>query len=91
VWKAPRRRGGSARGAYSVTSEWEGLTVTLEEFFGVEDGIVVLGETSDKHRATGRSFKSPFPHAWRLRDCRVVESCEYIDTDLVREAAGTGS
>ena len=71
-----------------VSTELEGLTVTPEEFLGEGDRIVVLGETSGKHRATGRSFKSPFAHAWRLRDGRVVEWRAYIDTALAREAAG---
>jgi uncharacterized protein len=70
-----------------VASEWEDLTVTPREFVGDGDRVVVLGETAGKYRATGRSFQSPFAHAWRLRDGRVVEWRAYIDTALAQEAA----
>ena len=71
-----------------VTSEWDGLSVTPDEFFGAGDRIVALGVTSGKHRATGLSFQSPFAHAWRVRNGRISEWRAYIDTALAQEAAG---
>ena len=71
-----------------VATDWDGLSVTPHEFFGEDDRIVVLGETTGKWRATGRAFRSPFAHAWRIRDGRVVEWRGYIDTALAQEAAG---
>lgn len=71
-----------------VAMDWDGLSVTPQEFFGADDRIVVLGETTGKFRATGRSFKTPFAHAWRLNGGRVVEWRAYLDTATAREAAG---
>jgi uncharacterized protein len=70
-----------------VATDWEAMSVSPNEFFGDGDRVVVLGETTGKSRATGRSFKTPFAHAWRLHDGRAVEWRAYLDTAAAREAA----
>ena len=70
-----------------VAAEWDGLTVTPDEFFSAGDRVVVLGETQGRHRATGRPFRSPFAHEWRLRGGRIVAWRAHIDTALAQAAA----
>jgi len=70
-----------------VVGEWDGLTVTPDEYFSAADKVVVLGETQGRHRATGKHFGSRFAHEWRLRDGHVTEWRGHVDTALAQAAA----
>ena len=70
-----------------VAAEWDGLTVTPDEYFSAGDRVVVLGETQGRHRATGKPFRSPFAHEWRLRGGRIISWRAHIDTALAQVAA----
>lgn len=72
----------------TVVSEWDGLAVVPETFLAEGDTVVVIGETSGTHRATGKAFRSPFAHVWRLRDGKAVQWRAHIDTALAQRAAG---
>jgi len=70
-----------------VIEDWPNITIVPAEFFANGDRVVVLGTTNATHADTGKSFSSPFAHAWTLRDRRIVEWRAYIDTALACEAA----
>jgi uncharacterized protein len=70
-----------------VVGEWPDLAVTPAEFFTNGERVVVLGEVGGTHAATGKSFRSPFAHAWTLRESWIVEWRAYVDTALARDAA----
>jgi ketosteroid isomerase-like protein len=67
-------------------SEWEGYTVTPEEFLDAGDRIVVLGTYSGTYKATGRDVRAQFAHVWGLREGRVVSYQQYTDTKQFAEA-----
>jgi len=70
-----------------VAADWDGLTVTADEYFSAGDQVVVLGETQGRHRVTGKTFRSPFAHVLRVRGDRIVAWRAHIDTALAQEAA----
>ena len=61
-------------------SEWEGFTVTPEEWLDAGDRIVVLGTYSGTHKATGRQVRAQFAHIWSVREGSVVRFQQYTDT-----------
>jgi ketosteroid isomerase-like protein len=48
----------------------------------VEDGatVVALGEYSGTFKATGKGFRAPFAHVWKLGHGKVISFHQYTDT-----------
>ena len=67
-------------------SDWEGFTVTPEEWLDAGDRIVVLGTYSGTHKATGKQVRAQFAHIWSVREGRVVRFQQYTDTKQFAEA-----
>ena len=67
-------------------SEWEGFTVTPEEWLDAGNHVVVLGTYSGKHKETGREVRAQFAHVWGVRGGRVVKFQQYTDTKQFAEA-----
>ena len=65
-------------------TEWEGFAAVPGEFVADGATVVVLGEYSARYRATGKSFKAPFAHVWRLQDGKVASFQQYTDTVVHR-------
>jgi len=61
-------------------ADWEGFTVTPEEWLDAGDRIVVLGTYSGMHKATGGQVRAQFAHIWSVREGRVVRFQQYTDT-----------
>jgi ketosteroid isomerase-like protein len=61
-------------------TEWEGFTVTPEEWLDAGDRIVVLGTYSGIHKSTGKQVRAQFAHIWSVREGRVVRFQQYTDT-----------
>jgi ketosteroid isomerase-like protein len=66
-------------------SDWDGFTVTPEEWLDAGDRIVVLGIYSGTHKATGRQVRAQFAHIWSMREGRVVRFQQYTDTKQFAE------
>jgi ketosteroid isomerase-like protein len=67
-------------------TEWDGFAAAPGEFVAQGDTVVVLGTYSGKYRATGKSFKAPFAHVWKLRDGKVQSLHQHTDTAVVQRA-----
>ena len=67
-------------------SEWEGFTVTPEEWLDAGNHVVVLGSYSGTNNATGREVRAQFAHVWGVRGGRVVRFQQYTDTKHFAEA-----
>jgi ketosteroid isomerase-like protein len=61
-------------------SDWEGFTVTPEEWLDAGDRIVVLGTYSGTHKTSGWRVRAQFAHIWSVRESRVVRFQQYTDT-----------
>ena len=60
--------------------EWDGYAAVPKEFIADGATVVVLGEYSGTYKATGKSFKAPFAHVWKLQDGKAVSFEQYTDT-----------
>lgn len=67
-------------------AEWEGFTVTPEEWLDAGNHVVVLGTYTGRHRETGREVRAQFAHVWGVRGGRVVRFQQYTDTKQFAEA-----
>lgn len=66
-------------------SDWEGFTITPEEWLDAGDRIVVLGTYSGTHKFTGKQVRAQFAHIWSVREGRVVRFQQYTDTKQFAE------
>ena len=68
-------------------AEWEGFTVTPEEWLDAGTHVVVLGTYTGRHRGAGKEVRAQFAHVWGVRGDRVVRFQQYTDTKQFAEAA----
>jgi uncharacterized protein len=69
-------------------SEWEGFTVTPEEWLDAGNHVVVLGTYTGAHKASGRALRAQFAHVWGVKGPRVLRFQEYTDTKQFSDVAG---
>ena len=69
-----------------MATEWDGWAGVPSEFVAAGDTVVTIGEYSGTYRATGKSFKAPFVHVWKMADGLVQSFVQHTDTVLVRDA-----
>lgn len=67
-------------------AEWEGFTVTPEEWMDAGNRVVVLGTYKGTHNGTGKQVRAQFAHVWSLKEGRVVRFQQYTDTKQFAEA-----
>ena len=67
-------------------TDWDGFTVIPDEIVASGDRVIGMGHYAGKYKATGKSFRTPFAHAWRLVDGKVVNFQQYTDTAVVQAA-----
>lgn len=67
-------------------TEWDGFTVTPEEWLDAGNHVVVLGTYTGRHRETGREVRAQFAHVWGVRGGRAVRFQQYTDTKQFAEA-----
>lgn len=61
-------------------SEWDGFSVSPEEFLDSGDSLVVLGRYRGTVKATGLALDAQFAHVWRVADGKAVRFQQYTDT-----------
>jgi ketosteroid isomerase-like protein len=70
-------------------TEWEGFSVTPEEWMDAGNRVVVLGTYAGTHRGTSKRVRAQFAHVWSLKEGRVARFQQYTDTkqfaDVVAE------
>ena len=64
--------------------EWDSFAAVPREFVTEGATVVALGEYSGTFKATGKSFRAPFAHVWKLTDGRAVSFQQYTDTEVHR-------
>ena len=61
-------------------TEWDGFAAVPAEFVADGNTVVALGEYSGTYKGTGKSFRAPFAHVWKLVDGKAVSFHQYTDT-----------
>jgi ketosteroid isomerase-like protein len=69
-----------------LATEWEAFGAVPHEFVCQGQTVVAIGDYSGTCRATGKAFKAPFAHVWKLRGGAVVGFQQFTDTAVVQQA-----
>ena len=69
-----------------LASEWEGYKAAVSDYYQDGDTIIAVGVYSATYKQTGKYFKADFVHIWKLRNQKIVEFKQYVDSYLVRNA-----
>jgi ketosteroid isomerase-like protein len=69
-----------------LADEWDAFSAAPNEFLCDGQSVVAIGDYSATCKATGKAFKAPFAHLWKLRGGRVVGFQQFTDTAVVQRA-----
>jgi uncharacterized protein len=68
-----------------IEAGFEKLNVRIDEIFGADDRVVVLGYYSANLRS-GPTFDAQLAHIWTVRDGWAVKFQQYVDTYKIVES-----
>ncbi|MEX1128308.1 MAG: nuclear transport factor 2 family protein [Vicinamibacterales bacterium] len=63
-----------------IMTEWDGFTVTPEQYIAAGEHVVATGRYRGTYKATGVPLDAQFVHVWTLRGGRAVAFQQYADT-----------
>lgn len=69
-----------------LVAEWEGFSAAPRDYVCDGHSVVAIGDYAGTCKATGKSFKAPFAHVWKLRAGAVVGFQQFTDTAVVQQA-----
>lgn len=69
-----------------LATEWSDYRAVPDRYVSEGDEVIALGHYSGTFKATSKSFRAPFVHAWTVRDGKIVRFVQYVDTVLVQRA-----
>lgn len=63
-----------------IGGEWDAYAAVPSEFVTEGDTVVAIGTYSATYKATGKSFKAPFVHVWKIKGGKVASFFQHTDT-----------
>jgi uncharacterized protein len=69
-----------------LASEWDAFGAAPHEYVCDGQTVVAIGDYSGTFKATGKAFKAPFAHVWKLARGTVVGFQQFTDTAVVQGA-----
>ena len=70
-------------------TEWDGFTVTPNDFHDAGATVVVECRYTGAFKATGKNIDAQVCHVWKLSDGKVTSFQQYVDTGQLQEVMGT--
>jgi uncharacterized protein len=59
---------------------YDGFNIAINEIFGADDKVVMVGFYQGTNRATGNPFKANATHVWTMKSNKVVRFFQAVDT-----------
>jgi uncharacterized protein len=72
----------------AVAEHWDEFQAVPEEFLDAGERVIVLGYFRVRGKATGRTVDAPYAHVWTLREGKVVQHRNYVDTATFLQSLG---
>lgn len=69
-----------------LVADWGSFCATPHEYVCDGQSVVAIGDYAATCKATGKAFKAPFAHVWKLRGNAVVGFRQFTDTTVVQRA-----
>ena len=67
-------------------SEWIDYKFTPEDYITSNDKVVAYGTYSGTNIRTKKSFKARVAHVWKLKDGKIINFEQFVDSQPVNEA-----
>jgi hypothetical protein len=71
-----------------IPVDWDGFEVAPEIYDDAGDVVIMRGRYRGTYRATGKTMYAQVAHFWTVRNGKLAEFQQYIDTAGVREVTG---
>ncbi|GAA0891461.1 nuclear transport factor 2 family protein [Fulvivirga kasyanovii] len=69
-----------------LASEWLNYKFEPEGYVGQGDKVVAYGTYSGTYKETGKHFKARVAHIWTLKEGKIVNFEQFVDSTPVRDA-----
>ena len=63
-----------------IPEQFEGFHIDIQELFGSEDKVVMVGHYKGVWKATGKEFKANATHVWTVKDGKATHFFQAVDT-----------
>lgn len=63
-----------------IPAHYENFAIEIDELFGSGDRVVMMGHYTGTWKATGKPFKANATHVWKLKDGKVTNFFQAVDT-----------
>ncbi len=67
-------------------TEWTGYRAEVHTFLEDGDRIAAFGVYSGTYNATGKSMRAAFAHLYEVKDGKIANMTQYVDSAMVRQA-----
>jgi len=62
---------------------FDGFNIAVNEIFGADDKVVMVGYYQGTNKATGNPFKANATHVWTLKDGKMTHFYQAVDTAAI--------
>jgi hypothetical protein len=62
---------------------FEGFHISVDQVFGTEDKVVMVGHYMGKNKATGHNFKANATHVWTIKNHKATHFFQAVDTATI--------
>lgn len=62
---------------------FDGFNISVNELFGADDKVVMVGFYQGTNKATGNSFKANATHVWTIKNGKTVHFFQAVDTATI--------
>ncbi|MDI1299587.1 nuclear transport factor 2 family protein [Methylotenera sp.] len=69
-----------------LATEWIDYKAQVHTYLADGDQVSAFGVYSGTYRKTGKSMSATFAHLYKLRDSKIIQMEQYVDSAIVRDA-----
>jgi ketosteroid isomerase-like protein len=62
---------------------FDGFNIAVNEIFGADDKVVMVGYYQGTNKATGKPFKANATHVWTVKDGKAIHFFQAVDTATI--------
>ena len=62
---------------------FDGFNIAVNQIFGVDDKVVMVGFYQGTNKATGNSFKANATHVWTVKNGKLISFFQAVDTATI--------
>jgi ketosteroid isomerase-like protein len=64
---------------------FDGFNISVSEIFGADDKVVMTGHYQGTNKATGNNFKANATHVWTIKNGKVTNFFQAVDTAAINK------